>query len=108
MDWKEATDLGQEASWLIGKLQRVFDRITEGGYLVEPPTWKKDERIEQDSEFGAMKVRNVLVLDSHLTVSKVFEPIPLDEPPPPKPEGPPTEEVHLGGKIRPNSNRGGG
>lgn len=208
MNWDEATALGAKAARLIEDLTLIFEQISEGGYVVTPPTWHSVE--ETQVRQGNTKRLVVMELDDHLRIAKVFEPkavdgllglvgykvpeghtvvgsvlvrhefdldcgpaggveVPpdigsgptieneaprwvsvLDEhtcprcrerhgrlwteqdralfptfcqnwksngmrndcrclvEPPPKPEGPPVEEVHLGGKIRPNSNKAGG
>ena len=43
MDWKEATDLGQDAARLIQELTLLFEKISAGGYIVTPPSWLEVE-----------------------------------------------------------------
>ncbi len=78
MDWKQATDLGQEASWLIGKLQRVFDKLAVGEIVVEPPVWEQQER---PVHAGGEKKVTALVIKDHLRIAKVFEPHSSESPP---------------------------
>ncbi len=95
MDWTEATDLGQEASWLIGKLQGVFDRLAVGEIIVEPPIWEQKERRVHS---GGEKKVTALVIKDHLRIAMKIE-LP--------PEGGPSD-WRYGRVARPNSNKAGG
>ncbi len=76
MDWKEATDLGQEAARLIEDLTLIFEKISEGGYVVTPPTWQSVE--ESQVRPGNTKAVVTIELDGHLQIAKVIEPVPDD------------------------------
>jgi len=79
MDWKEATDLGQEAAELIGKLQKVFDDLSQAGYIVGPPSWRQ---IEQSFVVkGHERALTLIELEDRLTLASVIEPRPIDGPP---------------------------
>ena len=78
MDWKEATDLGQDAARLIDQITLLFEEISEGGYVVVPPSWRRVE--ESQVRPGSTKALVTLELDDHLQIAKVVDPVPVDGP----------------------------
>lgn len=74
MDWDEATTLGTEAAGLIEDLTRTFEQITQGGYIVTPPSWRLTE-IGSIRSMGKTKPLVTIELDGRLQIAKVFEPV---------------------------------
>ena len=73
MDWNEATTLGAAAARLIEDLTSLFEKLSEEGYLVTPPTWTGIE--ETEVRQGNTKRLVVIELDGRLQIAKIFEPV---------------------------------
>lgn len=76
MDWDEATTLGAEAAELIEGLTLIFEKISEGGYVVTPPTWLDVE--EREVRPGHRISLNVIEMGRRFSIAKVFEPEAVD------------------------------
>lgn len=74
MDWDEATTLGAKAARLIADLSLIFEKISDGGYVVTPPAWKSVRRVLPRSTRQLVTIE----LDDHLQIAKVFEPDAVD------------------------------